>query len=90
MNSLLDVFAFQLRSVGVVDTRYPFVLPPFAEGIFVVKQRQFLYDVVHNQKSVDLRLVCHVLFVGLAQLTHLIDVKTLVRVYFQHASHQTA
>ena len=90
MDSLLDILAFQFGSVSEVHTRYAFMLPSLAEGIFVVKQRQFFYDVVHNQKSVDLRFVGHVLLVGLTQLTHLVDVETLVRVYFQHASHQTA
>ena len=90
MDSLLDILAFQFRSVGKVHSRYAFVLPSLTECIFIVKQRQLLYDIVHNQKSVDLRFVCHVLLVGLAQLTYLIDVEALVRIYFQHASHQTA
>ena len=71
-----------------VHPRYALVLPPLAEGIFIIKQRQFFNDIVHDQKSVDLRLVCHVLFVGLAELTHLVDVESLVGIYFEHASHQ--
>ena len=90
MDSLLDILAFQFGSIGEVHTRYALVLPSLTEGVFVVKQRQLLYDIVHNQKSVDLRFVCHVLLVGLTELIHLVDVEALVRIYFQHASHQTA
>ena len=56
------------------------MLPSLAEASLVVKQTQFLYNVVHDQVNVDLRLVTHRLLVRSAQLTHLTDVKSLVRI----------
>ena len=87
MYAFLYILTLKFWGIGKVDTGYALVFPPLAESIFIVKQTQFFNDIVHDQKSVDLRLVCHVLLVGLAELTHLVDVESLVGIYFEHASH---
>mmetsp|Transcript_35597 Transcript_35597/g.54422 ORF Transcript_35597/g.54422 Transcript_35597/m.54422 type:complete len:261 (+) Transcript_35597:1538-2320(+) len=75
--------------VSEVHPRNAFVLPPLAELVFVVQQAELLYYIVHYQVSVDRWLVGQVLLVCFAQLAHLVDVESLVRVYFQHPHHQT-
>lgn len=70
--------------VSEVDAGNSFVLPALAELVLVVQKRKFLYDVVHDQVDVYLRLACRMLSEGLAKLDHLTDVKPLIRVQFQH------
>ena len=81
MYSLSFFFAVSLR-VGEVDPRDSLVLPPLAKRILVVQETQFFYYIVHNQIGIDLWLVRHVLLVGLAQLADLVDVESLVWIYF--------
>jgi len=69
---------------------YAFVLPAFAESIFIVKETKLLNDVVHYKVSINLRLVGHVLFVCFTQLANLVDIKPLVRVNFEHTYNQTS
>lgn len=72
------------RRMREVDSAHPFMLPATAKLILVVQETQLLNNVVHDKVSVDLGLVSHVFFVCLTELTNLIDVKPLIRVYFQH------
>ena len=74
----------------VIYTAHPFVFPASAELVLVVEERQLLDDVVHDQICVDLRLVGHVLLVGLTQLANLIDIEPLIRVDLQHPNNQRA
>ena len=76
--------------IGRMSKVYPgylLMLPPFAKLVFVIKQAQLLYDVVHDEIRVNLRFVSHVLLVGVTQLANLIDVESLVWVHFQHSYH---
>jgi hypothetical protein len=66
------------------------VLPPFAEGVFVIKQTQLFDYIVHDEKGVNLRLVCHVLFVRLTQLADLVNIKALVWINLEHANNKTS
>jgi hypothetical protein len=76
--------------MSVVHSAYSLVLPPTAELILVVKETQLLNNVIHYQVGVYLRLVSHVFLVCFTQLADLVDVKSLVWVYLQHANHQGA
>ena len=71
--------------MSIVYSRYPLVFPSLAKAHFVVKQTQFLYDVVHDEVYVDLRLISHAFFVGLAKLADLADVKPFIWVKLKHA-----
>ena len=71
--------------MSIVYSRYPLVSPSLAKAHFVVKQTQFLNDVVHNEVYVDLWLISHAFFVGLAKLANLADVKPFIRVKLKHA-----
>jgi hypothetical protein len=66
--------------VRKVDARDAFVFVAFAEQSLVVEQAQLLNDVIHDQVGVDCRFASNQFFVSLAQLTHLVNSKTLVRV----------
>ena len=61
------------------------MFPSLAKAHFVVKKTQFLYDVVHNEVYVDLRLISYTFFVGLAKLADLADVKPFIWDKFKHA-----
>lgn len=74
-----------MRRIRKVDSVDAFLFPPFAKLIFVVEQTKLLNDVVHNKVDIDSWLARKNLFVGFAQLTHLIDVEPLVWVQFKHA-----
>ena len=50
----------------------------------------FFDDIVHDQICIDLGLVRHVLFVGLTQLTNLINVEALIGVHFKHPVNQAS
>lgn len=76
----------RVRPVNAADALVP---PALAEGVLVVEQTQLLDDVVHDQIGVHLRLVGHVLLVGLAEQAHLVDVEALVGVDLEHADDQT-
>ena len=64
--------------------------PSSTKAHFVVKQTQFLYDVVHDEVNVDLRLVSHAFFIGLTKLADLADVKPFIRVKLKHAHDDTS
>ena len=70
-----------------VNSRDSFVLPAFTKSVFVVEKRQFLYDVIHYQIDVNCWLISNMLLERLTQLTNLRNIKSLVRVKFQHSSY---
>lgn len=63
-----------------VNTADPFVLPPFAKSIFVVKQGQFFDYVIHDEVNIDSRFISNVLLESLAELADLRNIKSLIRV----------
>jgi hypothetical protein len=84
-----SVFLLIIGSVGEIDSRNPSMLPTLAEGVLVVQQTKLFYYVIHYKVGIYQRFARHVFLVGLTQLTHLIDIESLVWVYFQHPHHQT-
>ena len=78
------------RRVSEIHARNALVLPATAKCVLVIQQTQLLNDVVHYEVRVDLRLVRHMLLVGLTQLANLIYVEALIGIDLQHAVNQTA
>ena len=71
-------------------SRYLGMLPAFAKLVLVVKEAEFFNYIVHDKIGINLGFVSHMLLICLAKLTDLIDVKSLVRVNFQHTNNQTS
>ena len=86
----LRVRLTRLWLVREVNARNTAVLIALTKEILVVKQTQLLDDVVHDQVGVDGRLVTNNLLVRVAQLDHLLDVKTLIWVKLEHPSDHTS
>ena len=74
-----------MRRVSKVDARDPLVLPSFTEGGLVIKEAEFLNDIVHNEVNVNYRLTSNVLLVSFAQLTHHVNSESLIRIKLEHA-----
>ena len=84
IDPLDDILAL-VRLVSVVDARDPLVFPPLTKGVFVVQQAELLNNIVHYEVDIDYRLTPNVLLVGIAQLAHHVNGKSLVWIELQHA-----
>ena len=67
-----------MQFVGKVNPRDALVLPPLAERCLIVKQRQLLYDIVHDQVHIYRWLITYALSVVLTQLEDHVDVESII------------
>ena len=72
------------------DSGYLRMFPAFAKLVFIVEKAEFFNNIVHDKIGIYLWFISHMFLISFTQLTYLVNVKSLVRINFQHPYHQTS